>query len=309
MLNGTLYAKPDVSIAREEPSAENDAAWAQYEKLGKDPETVARFDNDYLGMGDDAYMAQLDATHAPCGLFPTGYWRIDMAEGEPCVLLSLDFSSIQSPQTQSCGSLILSPLRAIWFVAFSWIVGGGPTIALVIIRTMLADLTTDSQRVIVFFRVGVMSMAASFVSSATSSALMTLNPWIPLTTGCGTVIIGLTFALFLPETMNALAKKACPEKSDVQFSNTSEPSGDEEPPSSTARSPPEASRSSCTSLLGKTRGTFYAYVFILQQSLVTAVLVCARFLPALARFLLALSPVYLARFNWVLARANLLVSF
>ncbi|KNG80950.1 hypothetical protein ANOM_011107 [Aspergillus nomiae NRRL 13137] len=76
MLNGTLFAKPEVSIAREEPSPENDAAWAQYEKvlthivsrediltLGKDPETVARFHNDYWGMGDNAYMVQLDVMH------------------------------------------------------------------------------------------------------------------------------------------------------------------------------------------------------------------------------------------------------
>jgi hypothetical protein len=75
-LNGTLFAKPEVSIAREEPGAKNDAAWAQYEevlthvltreqilKLGKNPETVARFDNDYWGMGDDAYMVQMDVMH------------------------------------------------------------------------------------------------------------------------------------------------------------------------------------------------------------------------------------------------------
>ncbi|KAF7181872.1 hypothetical protein CNMCM7691_001169 [Aspergillus felis] len=75
-LNGTLFAKPEVSIAREEPGVENDAAWAQYEKvlthvvtreqilkLGKNPETVARFDNDYWGMGEDAYMVQMDVMH------------------------------------------------------------------------------------------------------------------------------------------------------------------------------------------------------------------------------------------------------
>ncbi|KAL4926979.1 oxidase ustYa family protein [Aspergillus undulatus] len=75
-LNGTLFALSELSIAREEPDAENDAAWAQYErvlthvvtredilKLGKHPETVARFDDDYWGFGDDAYMVQLDVMH------------------------------------------------------------------------------------------------------------------------------------------------------------------------------------------------------------------------------------------------------
>lgn len=65
-----------MSIAREEPGPENDADWEQYEtirthivsredilRLGKDPDTVMRFDNDYWGFGDDAYMVQLDVMH------------------------------------------------------------------------------------------------------------------------------------------------------------------------------------------------------------------------------------------------------
>jgi len=76
MINGTFFAKPEVSIAREEPGPENDAAWHQYEKvlthvvtreeiikLGKDPDTVARFDDHYWGLGNDAYMVQMDVMH------------------------------------------------------------------------------------------------------------------------------------------------------------------------------------------------------------------------------------------------------
>ncbi|KAL4904340.1 hypothetical protein BDW74DRAFT_185646 [Aspergillus multicolor] len=75
-MNGTLFPLPEVSIARQEPGPENDAAWSTYEhirtvpvtrekilKLGKDPETVARFDDAYWGMGNDAYMVQFDVMH------------------------------------------------------------------------------------------------------------------------------------------------------------------------------------------------------------------------------------------------------
>jgi len=31
--------------------------------LGKDPETAARYDNEYWGLGDDAYIAALDSQH------------------------------------------------------------------------------------------------------------------------------------------------------------------------------------------------------------------------------------------------------
>jgi hypothetical protein len=79
-------------------------------------------------------------------------------------------------------------------------------VALIVIWTMLADLTTDAQRATLFFRVGLASQIASFVSSAISSALMTVNPWIPLLGGCGTVMIGLSCALSPPETMNIVSK-------------------------------------------------------------------------------------------------------
>ncbi|OAA36116.1 hypothetical protein BBO_08288 [Beauveria brongniartii RCEF 3172] len=75
-INGTLFPKEHRSIAREEPSSVNDEAWHKFEKvlthvvtrdeiikLGKDPETVARFEDEYWGMGNDAYMVQLDVMH------------------------------------------------------------------------------------------------------------------------------------------------------------------------------------------------------------------------------------------------------
>ncbi|KAJ5544759.1 MFS transporter [Penicillium sp. DV-2018c] len=93
------------------------------------------------------------------------------------------------------------PLRAIWLASLSWTIGGGPPVALVVIWTMLADLTTDQQRASLFFRVGLASQVASLLASVLSSELMTLNPWIPLLFGCGTVTMGLACAFSLPETM------------------------------------------------------------------------------------------------------------
>ncbi|KAF9889526.1 hypothetical protein FE257_007236 [Aspergillus nanangensis] len=79
-MNGTVFAPPNMSMARENPSAENDAAWLRYEaigtshvtreeilKLGKDPNTVVKYDNSYWGLGEDAYMNSkyTEATYLP----------------------------------------------------------------------------------------------------------------------------------------------------------------------------------------------------------------------------------------------------
>ena len=76
MMNGTLFSPPHPSMARQEPSPENDAEWRQYInttifqlsrdeviKLGKDPNTAARLDPEYWGVGDDVYYGKFDISH------------------------------------------------------------------------------------------------------------------------------------------------------------------------------------------------------------------------------------------------------
>lgn len=75
-LNGTLWPPENPAWSRLEPSPEVDELWEKYEPssvfpisradvvaLGKDPETAARFPDDYWHMGDDAYVASLDGFH------------------------------------------------------------------------------------------------------------------------------------------------------------------------------------------------------------------------------------------------------
>jgi Mycotoxin biosynthesis protein UstYa len=75
-INGTLFAPEHPSIARQTPNPEVEAAWEDLEfqrtfpvtkadviKMGKDPATVARFDNEYWGFGEDTYMARIDIFH------------------------------------------------------------------------------------------------------------------------------------------------------------------------------------------------------------------------------------------------------
>lgn len=38
------------------------------------------------------------------------------------------------------------PLRAVWLSSLGWLIGGGPVVAFAIIWTMMADVTTESER-------------------------------------------------------------------------------------------------------------------------------------------------------------------
>ncbi|KAJ5037226.1 uncharacterized protein L3040_007403 [Drepanopeziza brunnea f. sp. 'multigermtubi'] len=75
-MNATLFPGPNPSFARQFPNPEADAWWESMEivrtipitkedviKLGKDPKTVAKFEDGHWGLGDDAYMAELDIFH------------------------------------------------------------------------------------------------------------------------------------------------------------------------------------------------------------------------------------------------------
>lgn len=38
------------------------------------------------------------------------------------------------------------PLRVLWLSSLAWLIGGGPVVAFAIIWTMMADVTTESER-------------------------------------------------------------------------------------------------------------------------------------------------------------------
>ncbi|KAJ5908771.1 hypothetical protein N7495_001453 [Penicillium taxi] len=221
------------------------------------------------------------------------------------------------------------PLRAIWLSCLGWLIGGGPVVAFAIIWTMMADVTTDSERATLFFQFAIVSMGADFVTSAFSSYLMTLNPWIPFLVGFAIVLGGLGFILVLPETKHVMPPRS-PEPSNVELSELSnmEPKDDLPKPhlpephhsesdvegaqdheSHMTWSYPSRQHSSlwakfCASL------HFYVkpYLFILNRKSVL-LLLTAFLVYRLSRGSSWFLTQYIStRYSWTLAQANLLVS-
>ncbi|RAL10124.1 MFS transporter [Aspergillus homomorphus CBS 101889] len=187
------------------------------------------------------------------------------------------------------------PLRAIWLASLSWIIGGGPAVALVVIWTMLADLTSDAQRATLFFRVGVAGQVASFLASMISSGLMALNPWIPLLLGCGIVMTGLGCALSLPETMNMVVKR--------QESTAPRSDHEQEPTSNTSWKP----ESAYLPLPTKIRRLMQPYLFVFNPCILL-LLFSFGTVEVAQRASSFLSQHISTQFTWTLARANLIVS-
>ncbi|KAJ5160912.1 uncharacterized protein N7482_007916 [Penicillium canariense] len=127
------------------------------------------------------------------------------------------------------------PLRAIWLSSLAWLIGGGPVVSFAIIWTMMADVTSESERAGLFFQFAIVSMGADFVTSALASWLMTMDPWAPLLIGYTIVLGGLMFILVLPETKHAIPSHGA-EPSNVELSELSEESDPKYP----SRKPEEA---------------------------------------------------------------------
>jgi hypothetical protein len=82
------------------------------------------------------------------------------------------------------------------------------------------SILTELHRADIFFQFAIVSMGADFVTSAFSSYLMTLNPWIPLVIGFAIVMSGMMLILLLPETKHALPSRK-EEPTHVELSDLS----------------------------------------------------------------------------------------
>ncbi|KAL2000286.1 hypothetical protein VTN02DRAFT_3307 [Thermoascus thermophilus] len=191
------------------------------------------------------------------------------------------------------------PLRAVWLSSLAWLCGGGLVVAASIIWTMMADVTTESQRVAIFFQFGVAAMGSEFLSSAASSWLMGRDPWIPMLVGWGIMLAGVLAGLSLPETMPP--SDASHALSDLRRSQEGEEQ--EETAAPTAKT-----GTGLTTLRRKVSSTVSPYGFVIanrQVLLLLSAFLVYRLSRGTAWFLVQYIS---ARYGWTIARANLLVS-
>ncbi|KAL4803462.1 major facilitator superfamily domain-containing protein [Aspergillus unguis] len=213
------------------------------------------------------------------------------------------------------------PLRAVWASCLTFLFGGGPVVTMAVIYTMMADVTTEEERAVMFFRFGVASMAADFASSAASSWLMTLNPWFPLLIGWGIVILGTFMTVLLPETKNAITPRSFEQPGEIQLGPLSS-NGEPKLSISSEKVTEDMNEDEHldTPLEIRSRGVFgylsalcrsylRPYTFIFRHRSVL-LLLSAFLVYRLSRGSSWFLVQYIsARYSWTIAQANLLISF
>jgi hypothetical protein len=187
----------------------------------------------------------------------------------------------------------------------------------------------DSHRAGIFFQFAIVSMGADFFSTALSSYLMSLNPWIPLVIGFGIVMSGMMLILLLPETKHALPSRQA-EQSHVEMSdltdenktkhyadepNDPEPyhdeadmNGDRENEAPSWSIPSYSHQSFSTKLRANYRFYLKPYLFILSRKPVL-LLLTAFLVYRLSRGSSWFLAQYISiRYSWTLAQSNFLVA-
>lgn len=192
-----------------------------------------------------------------------------------------------------------------------------------------ARVLIEGHRAGIFFQFAIVSMGADFVTSAFSSYLMTLNPWIPLVIGFGIVMAGMMLILMLPETKHAIPARE-PTPTHVELSDLTDDAesnhrlnkeDDSEPHPEEAdmngdhlNKPPSWSIPSYSrqSFLAKFRASyrfyFKPYLFILGRKPVL-LLLSAFLVYRLSRGSSWFLTQYIStRYSWTLAQSNFLVA-
>ncbi|KAG5981008.1 hypothetical protein E4U55_003401 [Claviceps digitariae] len=91
-------------------------------------------------------------------------------------------------------------LRLVWLAVLFTLIGGGPLIFSALVFAIASDISSNVQRVIVFFLVEALFIAAAALSQPLYTTLGNNNSWLAVYIGLATTCISTILVLFLPAT-------------------------------------------------------------------------------------------------------------
>ncbi|KFY83753.1 hypothetical protein V500_09918, partial [Pseudogymnoascus sp. VKM F-4518 (FW-2643)] len=98
------------------------------------------------------------------------------------------------------------PLRLIWAMPFTQILGGGSAVASAMLFATVADVAPAESRAQIFLIIMSGSLGAQILGPILSSKLMSWSPWPPMLLGIAIIAVGGVCFLFVPESLHHPAK-------------------------------------------------------------------------------------------------------
>ncbi|KAI0856976.1 major facilitator superfamily domain-containing protein [Xylaria cubensis] len=93
------------------------------------------------------------------------------------------------------------PITAIWASSAGQFIGGGNSVLIAVVLSMIADATNEEERAIAFLRTHVAALCGMLLSPSLAGFVMErAGPWIPPFLGIGLYFLSAVVLFFLPET-------------------------------------------------------------------------------------------------------------
>ncbi|KFY64020.1 hypothetical protein V496_03525 [Pseudogymnoascus sp. VKM F-4515 (FW-2607)] len=99
------------------------------------------------------------------------------------------------------------PLRFVWAMPFTQIIGGGATVTSAMLYATVADVAPAESRSQTFLVIMSGSLAAQILGPIVASKLMAWSPWPPMLLGLFMIVVGGVCFLFVPESLHARPSK------------------------------------------------------------------------------------------------------
>ncbi|TRX94951.1 hypothetical protein FHL15_004036 [Xylaria flabelliformis] len=96
------------------------------------------------------------------------------------------------------------PITAIWASSAGQFIGGGNSVLIAVVLSMIADATNEEERAIAFLRTHVAALCGMLLSPSLAGFVMErAGPWIPPFLGIGLYFLSAVVLFFLPETQTS----------------------------------------------------------------------------------------------------------
>ncbi|KAF2807397.1 MFS general substrate transporter [Mytilinidion resinicola] len=102
-------------------------------------------------------------------------------------------------------------LKLTWFSSIFLMIGGGSTVAIATVFTMLSDVVPPERRTTIFFYVGATLLVSEVIAPAIGFWLMKYGDWLTFCVGAAISGLAVVLACFLPETLHSRDQPELPD--------------------------------------------------------------------------------------------------